>query len=142
MLVTPSVALADAVDAALVRFSYADLPTAPTARAALDNSFVVACRRISNKVIKVADSLAPEHLEVVTRDAISVGRSVCTQYGALFIGSGAAEVLGDYGVGPNHTLPTGGTARSFGGLSVHTFLRARTWIEIRGSEGVDLTPIS
>lgn len=38
-------------------------------------------------------------------------------YGGLFVGSGAAEVLGDYGAGPNHTLPTGGTARSYGGLS-------------------------
>ena len=44
--------------------------------------------------------------------------------------AGAAEVLGDYGAGPNHTLPTGGTARSFGGLSVFTFLRTRTWMRI------------
>ncbi len=51
-------------------------------------------------------------------------------YGALFLGHNAAEVLGDYGAGPNHTLPTGGTARSFGGLSVHTFLRVRTWLRI------------
>src|SRR2546426_7184964 len=44
--------------------------------------------------------------------------------------SGAAEVLGDYGAGPNHVLPTGGTARSTGGLSVYTFLRVRTWLRI------------
>ena len=54
---------------------------------------------------------------------------------ALLVGAleeGAAEVLGDYGVGPNHTLPTGGTARSFGGLSVHTFLRVRTFMQLDG----------
>ncbi|MHC5022188.1 MAG: histidinol dehydrogenase, partial [Planctomycetota bacterium] len=51
-------------------------------------------------------------------------------YGALFIGHGSAEVMGDYGAGPNHVLPTGGTARSTGGLSVLTFLRVRTWLRI------------
>lgn len=51
----------------------------------------------------------------------------CKHYGGLFVGRYAAEVLGDYGVGPNHVLPTAGTARYTGGLSVHTFLRIRTW---------------
>ena len=50
--------------------------------------------------------------------------------GGLFLGGATAEVLGDYGAGPNHTLPTGGTARFSGGLSVLTFLRHRTWIRI------------
>ena len=49
-------------------------------------------------------------------------------YGGLFIGLNAAEVLGDYGCGPNHTLPTGGTGRYTGGLSVFSFLGIRTWI--------------
>ena len=51
-------------------------------------------------------------------------------YGALFIGPHSAEVLGDYGAGPNHVLPTGGTARFTGGLSVFNFLRVRTWMKI------------
>lgn len=54
----------------------------------------------------------------------------CLHYGGLFIGDCAAEVLGDYGAGPNHVLPTGGTARYTGGLSVMTFLRVRTWMRI------------
>jgi phosphoribosyl-ATP pyrophosphohydrolase/phosphoribosyl-AMP cyclohydrolase/histidinol dehydrogenase len=54
----------------------------------------------------------------------------CKHYGALFIGRYAAEVLGDYGSGPNHVLPTGGTAKHSGGLSVHTFLRIRTWMSM------------
>ncbi len=44
-------------------------------------------------------------------------------------------MLGDYGIGPNHTLPTGGTARFVGGLSVFTFLRVRTWLEVDGPAG-------
>lgn len=57
-------------------------------------------------------------------------RNSCLHYGGLFIGRRAAEVLGDYGAGPNHVLPTGGTARYTGGLSVMTFLRVRTWMRI------------
>ena len=47
-----------------------------------------------------------------------------------FLGADAAEVLGDYGAGPNHVLPTGGTARYTGGLNVLTFIRIRTWMRI------------
>ena len=54
----------------------------------------------------------------------------CNNYGGLFVGEKAAEVLGDYGAGPNHTLPTGGTGRYTGGLSVFNFLRIRTWMRI------------
>jgi Histidinol dehydrogenase len=56
--------------------------------------------------------------------------SRCLNYGGLFIGTRAAEVLGDYGAGPNHVLPTGGTARYTGGLSVFNFVRVRTWMRI------------
>lgn len=65
----------------------------------------------------------------MTRDAEAIARR-CTHFGAVFIGAGAAEVLGDYGAGPNHTLPTGGAARSAAGLSVLHFLRTRTWLRI------------
>lgn len=78
--------------------------------------------------------LAPEHLEVLTRDPSSWADELDT-CGALFLGAGAAEVLGDYGAGPNHVLPTGGTARAFGGLSVLTFLRVSTWLRIDDPAG-------
>lgn len=125
ILVTPSAAFLDAVDEALAA-QLVDLTTAPIARAALKNSAGVLVTNI-DEGIRVADALAPEHLEVVTQDAAAVADRL-RHYGALFVGPGAAEVLGDYGIGPNHTLPTGGSARSFGGLSVHTFLRVRTWM--------------
>merc|ERR1712086_100003 len=81
-----------------------------------------------------ADLAAPEHLEVHCKDSSAVAAKL-NHYGGLFIGQGCAEVFGDYGAGPNHTLPTGGTARCTGGLSVFTFLRVRTWMRIDDVEG-------
>lgn len=75
--------------------------------------------------IEACNRLAPEHLELVGVEPTHNLR----HYGALFSGRASAEVFGDYGAGPNHTLPTGGTSRSFGGLSVFTFLRIRTWMQ-------------
>ena len=77
----------------------------------------------------MTDLIAPEHLQLSVADAAAV-RARLLNYGAVFVGEGSAEVFGDYGVGPNHVLPTGGTARHTGGLSVLTFLRVRTWLEI------------
>jgi phosphoribosyl-ATP pyrophosphohydrolase/phosphoribosyl-AMP cyclohydrolase/histidinol dehydrogenase len=127
ILVTTSASLADAVDDEIER-QVAELKTVETASAALENGFTVLVDTLDD-AITAADKLAPEHLEVMTADSEAVGRRL-KHYGGLFIGEGAAEVLGDYGAGPNHVLPTGGTARSTGGLSVMTFLRVRTWMRI------------
>ena len=75
----------------------------------------------------MCDRLAPEHLALHLRDPTAVRPR---HYGALFVGAQSAEVLGDYGAGPNHVLPTGGTARAFGGLWFGSFLRAQTWLRI------------
>lgn len=127
ILVTTSERLADEVDAEIQR-QVALLKTKETASAALQNGFTVLAANL-DEAIEAADQLAPEHLEVMTEDSESVARRL-QHYGGLFIGEGAAEVLGDYGAGPNHVLPTGGTARYTGGLSVMTFLRVRTWMRI------------
>ena len=50
----------------------------------------------------------------------------------MVLGSSRAEVFADYGIGPNHTLPTGGSARYRGGLSILDFLRVRTWMALDG----------
>jgi histidinol dehydrogenase len=84
-----------------------------------------------DEAVAVCDRLAPEHLQVVTEDADGVAARLA-HWGGLFIGAGSAEVLGDYGIGPNHTLPTGGVARFKGGLSVFDFLRVRTWLRMEG----------
>ncbi len=127
VLVSTSAALIDAVERELAE-QLATLPSAATARAALANGYAVLARDL-DEAVSLADRFAPEHLEVLTRDAEAVARR-CRHYGGIFIGPGAAEVVGDYGVGPNHTLPTGGTARSAAGLSVLHFVRTRTWLRI------------
>jgi phosphoribosyl-ATP pyrophosphohydrolase/phosphoribosyl-AMP cyclohydrolase/histidinol dehydrogenase len=106
----------------------ATLPTAETARKALANGFAILAADISDAAT-ICDLLAPEHLQLMSGQPEKLA-PILTNYGALFIGSRSAEVLGDYGAGPNHTLPTGGSARAFSGLSVLTFLNVRTWLKL------------
>jgi histidinol dehydrogenase len=127
VLVTLDPALAERVEQELAR-QLGDLPSAAVARAALANGGAIVVTSLEDG-IAACDAIAPEHLQLELRDASTVAPRLA-HYGALFLGAGAAEVLGDYGAGPNHVLPTGGTARSTGGLSVYTFLRVRTWLRI------------
>jgi histidinol dehydrogenase len=127
ILVTDSPALADAVDAHLTH-QLPLLSTFDTASKAVASGFTVLVADL-DEGMRVCDQLAPEHLELLTQDATERAPKL-NHYGGLFVGHGAAEVLGDYGAGPNHTLPTGGTARSFAGLSVFNFLRVRTWMRV------------
>ena len=127
ILVATSDPLAGAVQREVAR-QLCDLPTAATAREALSQGGAVLCASL-DAAIAACDSIAPEHLQVMTRDAAGVAARL-RHAGGVFIGAHAAEVLGDYGAGPNHVLPTGGSARFRAGLSVFTFLRARTWLRI------------
>ena len=127
VLVTADRTLVERVEEEVTR-QLADLPTADIARAALANGGVVQVASIKEG-IAACDALAPEHLELVMRGSEAVAPRL-SHYGALFIGAAAGEVLGDYGAGPNHVLPTGGSARGTGGLSVYTFLRVRTWLRM------------
>jgi len=104
------------------------LPTGETASEAVKKGFACVCPDIDT-AIAISDVIGPEHLEIHTVDSVAVSKR-CSSYGGLFIGQVSAEVLGDYGAGPNHVLPTSGTARYTGGLSVFTFLRIRTWMNI------------
>jgi histidinol dehydrogenase len=127
MLVTTCAEHAQSIQSELER-QLRTLPTADTARVALGNGFVVVTESI-DQAIEISDTLAPEHFEIITRDPQQVASRI-RNAGGIFIGARTAEVLGDYGIGPNHTLPTGGTARFQAGLSVTHFLRLRTWIRI------------
>ena len=127
ILVATSMGVIDRVNEAVVR-QLSVLPTAPTAQEAVKKGFACLCPDMAT-AIHVSDIIGPEHLEVHTVDAVGVSKQ-CSSYGAVFIGAVSAEVLGDYGAGPNHVLPTCGTARYTGGLSVFTFLRIRTWMNI------------
>ena len=81
------------------------------------------------KALEVADRLAPEHLSLQVRDPHACAERI-RNAGALFLGGDAAEAFGDYGVGPNHVLPTAGASRYTSGLNVANFLRMRTWLSL------------
>lgn len=131
ILVCTSSAIVERVNASLVRL-LTILPTAPTATQAVEKGFACVCPDIQSAVV-VSNTIGPEHLEIHTKGPEAVA-AMCTNYGAVFIGTISAEVLGDYGAGPNHVLPTSGTSRYTGGLSVFTYLRIRTWMNITAKE--------
>ena len=131
VLVTPDEALVAAVNRELA-CQLKDLPTADVATPALAHGGAVVARSMDD-AIAACDRIAPEHLEVITVDPEAVAARL-RHYGGLFIGAGAAVVLGDYGAGPNHVLPTGGSGRYRGGLSVLDFVRVQTWMRIDDPE--------
>lgn len=131
ILVTTSDALVTDVEAALDG-QLATLDTAETARGALANGGVLRASGL-DAALDFCARLAPEHLELHVADAATVAaRARCA--GAVFVGAKGGEVLGDYGVGPNHTLPTGGAARAWSGLSVMNFVRLQTWLRIEETD--------
>ena len=133
ILIATDEALARAVQAALTR-RLAALPesAAAVAGVSLGASACALCGGLE-EAIALCNRIAPEHLEVMVSDPEPV-LSRLENYGALFVGAGSAEVFGDYGVGPNHILPTGSGARFSAGLSVLTFLRAATWMRLDAAD--------
>jgi len=127
ILVTTAASLVDQVEVELAR-QLENLPTAGVARTALSNGGVMICATL-DQACAMVDRLAPEHLEILATEPASL-RDRLRHWGAAFLGAGAGEVLGDYGAGPNHTLPTSRAARFTGGLSVFTFLRVRSWMAV------------
>jgi histidinol dehydrogenase len=98
-------------------------------RALAKNGWLV---RVSNmeQGIDLANQLAPEHLEVMCRQAERVAGQLITA-GAIFVGNDSPTVLGDYAAGPSHVLPAGGTGASFAGLTVDQFQRRTSIVEYK-----------
>ncbi|GHT64056.1 histidinol dehydrogenase [Spirochaetia bacterium] len=132
-VLVPSRALADQITAALER-RLRTLPTAKTAQASLDAGGLIIIYTSQEEAIRIANVIAPEHLELQTADTESWIPAL-KNYGSLFIGEKSAEVLGDYSAGINHTLPTSGSARFSGGLSVRHFLKTVTTLRCAEGEG-------
>ena len=127
-LITTSESLAGKVNEEIQR-QVAELPSCETATASIQNNgAAIVCDSVE-QAIDICNRIAPEHLELHLNDAAKVAKQI-RNAGCIFIGHQSAEVFGDYGVGPNHTLPTAGTARFSAGLNVFTFLRVRTWLEL------------
>lgn len=130
VLLTDDPTFADAVDSE-IEAQLESLTTAKVARPALAAYGGCAVLPL-DAAFNIANELAPEHLHLQGACAeMLAGSATC--YGELFIGSQAAEVFGDYGIGPNHVLPTNGSARFSQGLSVLTFLTLRTFQQMNAS---------
>ena len=121
VLLTTSMELARAVDAEIVRqagyLSRSDIMEASLR----DFGCAIVCDSLE-QAISLANEIAPEHLEIVTEDPRAVLPEI-RNAGAVFLGEWSPEPLGDYLAGPNHVLPTSGTARFFSPLSVDSFLK-------------------
>jgi histidinol dehydrogenase len=127
VLVTPSPALAAAVDAELVR-QLATLPRRAIAERALTGHGAAVIVESIAAAVELANRFAPEHLELQCGDARRIA-AACTTAGAIFVGRYSSEAAGDYLAGGNHVLPTGGAARYASPLGVHDFRKRTSLIE-------------
>ena len=127
VLLTPSRALIDAVAAAAER-QLAALPRREIAEAALRAHGALVLTQSLEEAVEVANLLAPEHLELQVADPDALLAQV-RNAGAVFLGRYTPEVVGDYVAGPNHVLPTGGTARFASALGTEDFVKRLSVIQ-------------
>ncbi|MDQ0062103.1 histidinol dehydrogenase [Paenibacillus harenae] len=126
ILITPSTKLAEAV-AAEVERQLATLPREAIARSSVDNYGAALLVDSLKDGIDVVNQLAPEHLEVLTADPMSL-LGLIQNAGAIFLGPYSSEPVGDYFAGPNHIIPTNGTARFSSPVNVDDFLKKSSLI--------------
>ena len=100
----------------------AQSPRAEITRASLDNEGTIVVAADMAAAVEAVNTVAPEHLELHCKDAMGLLGSIRNS-GAIFVGAWSSEPLGDYVAGPNHTLPTGGTAMFSNPLSVEEFVK-------------------
>lgn len=139
VLVTPSIALADAVERELVRQVKLTKHSERITTALSGIQSAIALVDDVAQGIDVVNAYAAEHLEIQTRDARGDSAKI-RNAGAVFIGNFTPVSLGDYSAGSNHVLPTGGCACHSSGLSVATFLRGLHFIEYSESAFKDIAP--
>ncbi|MHA6533793.1 histidinol dehydrogenase [Paenibacillus sp. BAC0078] len=126
ILVTPSQRLAEAV-AAEVERQLKELPREAIARASVDNYGAIIVVESLEEGVSVVNRLAPEHLEIVTADPMGLLGSI-ENAGAIFLGPYSSEPVGDYFAGPNHIIPTNGTARFSSPVDVDDFIKKSSLI--------------
>ena len=126
VLVTDSEELAEAVQVEVER-QLSLLPREPIARKSIEGSSKILLCDSLEEAIDTANRIAPEHLEICTDDPFAI-LSRIKNAGSIFLGKNAPEALGDYFAGPNHTLPTSGTARFSSPLGVDDFVKKSQFI--------------
>jgi len=131
-LLSPDAGLVDAVIAEVERF-------APRRSSAADAELQALAVESLGEALRVAEQLAPEHLELVGAEAEALADRV-TRAGCVFVGAGAGTAFGDYVAGSNHVLPTGGAARFQSALSPATFRRRMARVSLPGEAPARLAP--
>lgn len=120
-LVTTSAELAEQVQAELAR-QLAQLPRKDIAAVSTAERGTIVLTRTIDEAVRVANAIAPEHMEVLTSDPFAILPRI-ENAGAIFLGPYSTEPVGDYFAGPNHVLPTNGTARFSSPLNVDDFVK-------------------
>lgn len=121
ILITTSSELANKISAEIDGF-LKELSRSEIISKSLDNYGYILLVDDINEAVSVANDIASEHLEIVTKDPFNVMTKI-KNAGAIFLGEYSSEPLGDYFAGPNHVLPTNGTAKFFSALSVDDFIK-------------------
>jgi histidinol dehydrogenase len=121
ILITNSKKLADEV-AVEVENWLKNLKRIEIAKVSIEERGAIIVTENIDEAVDLMNKIAPEHLEVVTKNPFELLPKI-KNAGAIFLGSWTPEAIGDYVAGPNHTLPTGGSAKFFSPLSVEHFLK-------------------
>lgn len=121
ILITTSFELAKKVEIEVEK-QLKDLPRCEIASASIKNNGIIVIAKDIEEATEFANASAPEHMEILTQNPFEILPKI-RHAGAVFLGSYSPEPLGDYFAGPNHVLPTGGTARFYSVLNVETFLK-------------------
>lgn len=128
IFITPEPELAKAVHDALHKH-LDDLPKQDIARASIENRGAIILVKDREEGIEIINSIAPEHLQLCVDDEIAKGMTENIRHaGAIFMGKFTVEAVGDYCAGPNHVLPTSGTARFSSPLGVYDFQKRSSLI--------------
>ncbi len=128
ILITTDQELANRVNDKVEEF-LSTLSREEIARKSIEDRGAIIVTSSMDEAISLMNEIAPEHLEVVTKDPMSLLDSI-KHAGAIFLGENTPEPIGDYIAGPNHTLPTGGTAKFYSPLSVENFLKKSSIISM------------
>jgi histidinol dehydrogenase len=128
ILITDDAAFADAV-AQAVAAALANMPRKAIAGASWRAHGAIVLVRDWGEAVNLANRIAPEHLQIMLAEAEGVFENI-RHAGAVFLGRNCPEAIGDYVAGPNHVLPTSGTARFASGLSVYDFLKRTTYVAL------------
>ena len=121
ILITPSQKLADEVKVEIENW-LVKLPRQEIARKSIEERGAIIVTSDMDEAIKLMNDIAPEHLEVATLSPFELLPFI-KHAGAIFLGHNTPEAIGDYVAGPNHTLPTGGTAKFYSPLGVENFMK-------------------